>query len=51
MNMPTCDVVITTRNRAAALRHCLEGLRKQSVDGFGVIVVDDCSDEPMSRSV
>ena len=44
---PTCDVVITTRDRPEALRRCLCGLRQQSVDGFGIIVVDDCSDQPV----
>lgn len=47
MNTPTCDVVITTRNRAEALERCLEGLRRQSTHGFGVIVVDDCSEPPV----
>jgi GT2 family glycosyltransferase len=47
MNSRSCDVVIATRNRAAQLRRCLDGLRRQSFDDFGVIVVDDCSDEPL----
>jgi GT2 family glycosyltransferase len=47
----SCDVVITTRNRATALRRSLDGLRTQSVDGFGVIIVDDCSEEPMSSAL
>jgi GT2 family glycosyltransferase len=41
----TCDVVIATRNRPVALRRCLEGLSRQTTSGFGIIVVDDCSDE------
>jgi GT2 family glycosyltransferase len=42
-----CDVVIATRNRPAALRRCLHALAHQSVRDFGVIVVDDASDEPV----
>lgn len=45
--MTSCDVVIATRNRPEALRRCLEGLRAQALEGFGVIVVDDASDEPV----
>jgi GT2 family glycosyltransferase len=47
----SCDVVITTRNRAAALQRSLDGLRRQSVQGFGVIVVDDCSEQPMADAL
>lgn len=49
--MRTCDVVIATRNRPEALRRCLRGLQEQTSDGFGVIVVDDCSDEPVEPQV
>jgi GT2 family glycosyltransferase len=47
----TCDVVISTRNRPEALRRCLDGLRNQTTDGFGVIVVDDGSDTPIADAV
>jgi GT2 family glycosyltransferase len=47
VNDRTCDVVITTRNRPGALDGCLSALRGQSVDHFGIIVVDDCSDPPL----
>jgi GT2 family glycosyltransferase len=46
-----CDVVIATRNRPDALRRCLAGLRRQSVDDFGVIVVDDSSEPPLGPVV
>lgn len=39
------SVVIPTRNRAARLRACLEGLAAQGVDDFEVIVVDDASED------
>lgn len=38
-------VVIPTRNRAARLLACLDGLAAQDVDDFEVIVVDDASDD------
>jgi GT2 family glycosyltransferase len=46
-----CDVVITTRNRPEPLANCLRGLQDQSVQGFGVIVVDDASDVPIASSL
>lgn len=49
--MHTCDVVIATRNRPEVLRRCLTGLRQQSTQDFGVIVVDDHSDEPVDEIV
>src|ERR671911_1330 len=36
-----CDVVIATRNRPDAIKRCLRGLARQTVDDFGVIVVVD----------
>jgi GT2 family glycosyltransferase len=42
-----CDVVIATRDRPAALRRCLDGLRAQTEPRFRVIVVDDSSDTPI----
>lgn len=47
----SCDVVIATRNRPAALARCLEGLRHQTVEKFGVIVVDDHSEPPITGVV
>ncbi len=41
-----CDIVIPTRNRPAGLVRCLEGLLNQTMQDFGVVVVDDCSDTP-----
>lgn len=51
MSTRRCDVVITTRNRREALQRCLGGLRRQSVDDFGVIVVDDCSEPPLAATL
>ena len=45
--MPEIDVVIATRNRPEGLRSCLEALTRQTISGFGVIVVDDASDLPV----
>lgn len=39
------SIVIPTRNRAARLRACLDGLTAQEVDDFQVIVVDDASED------
>lgn len=47
--MTKCDVVIATRNRPEALRRCLDGLRLQELRDFGVIVVDDASDDPVEE--
>lgn len=49
--MHTCDVVIATRNRRSVLQRCLTGLQRQSTAEFGVIVVDDHSDEPVDDVV
>ena len=46
-----CDVVIPTRNRPEALRRCLQALSTQSARNFGVIIVDDHSDEPLDDVV
>ena len=48
---PRCDVVIATRNRPEPLDKCLRGLHEQSVGGFGVIIVDDASDVPITPSL
>jgi GT2 family glycosyltransferase len=48
VNAPTCDVVIATRNRPAALARCLDALSRQTVSAFGVIIVDDASDQPVA---
>ncbi len=47
------SVVIATYNRPKELRRCLEGLTRQSLppDRFEVIVVDDCSAEPVDGIV
>ncbi|MBK5222610.1 MAG: glycosyltransferase [Acidimicrobiia bacterium] len=46
-----CDVVIATRNRPQGLARVLDGLLDQTFADFGVIVVDDCSDEPLEPIV
>jgi GT2 family glycosyltransferase len=46
-----CDVVIPTRNRPTGLVRCLEGLLNQTMQDFGVVVVDDCSDTPLREIV
>lgn len=51
MELPSCDVVIATRNRPEALARCLGGLIQQSHQGFRVIIVDDGSDQPLQRVV
>jgi GT2 family glycosyltransferase len=44
VTLPTCDVVIATRNRREALGRCLRGLRDQTHRAFRVVIVDDASD-------
>ncbi|HXQ62740.1 MAG TPA: glycosyltransferase [Acidimicrobiales bacterium] len=46
-------VVVATYNRPRELRRCLEGLTRQSLprERFEVIVVDDCSAEPVDGIV
>jgi len=46
-----CDVVIPTRNRPEALRRCLLALADQTSRSFGIIIVDDHSDEPLDGVV
>lgn len=46
-----CDIVIATRNRPVALARCLSSLLAQSETSFRVIVVDDCSDQPLDPVV
>jgi GT2 family glycosyltransferase len=46
-----CDVVIPTRNRPEALERCLRALADQSARDFGIIIVDDHSDEPLDEVV
>lgn len=43
--MPSCSIVIATRNRAAHLRECLDSIATQSVPPREVIVVDTSDDE------
>jgi len=45
--MSAVDIVISTYNRPDALRRCLAALARQTLRHFHVIVVDDCSDEPV----
>jgi glycosyltransferase involved in cell wall biosynthesis len=44
-------VVIPTKNRAEPLRRCLRSLATQSAQDFGIIIVDDHSDEPIEAMV
>ncbi len=46
--MRDVDVVIATRNRPQPLERCLTALTRQAYRDFGVIVVDDASDEPVA---
>lgn len=43
--MPEIDVVIPARNRLDQLAQSLDRLTQQTYEDFGVIVVDDCSDQ------
>jgi GT2 family glycosyltransferase len=46
-----CDVIIPTRNRREPLQRCLRSLTNQSARDFGIIIVDDHSDEPLDDAV
>ena len=49
--MISVDVVITTYNRHGPLTGCLEALSRQTVAPTRVIVVDDCSEPPVERTI
>lgn len=44
-------IVIPTHNRPGAIVRCLEGLARQTVTGFEVVVVDDGSEPPASDAI
>jgi glycosyltransferase involved in cell wall biosynthesis len=46
-----CDIIIPTRNRPEPLQRCLRSLAGQSFREFGIVVVDDHSDEPLEAAV
>lgn len=51
MSAPTVDVVIATYNRQPRLLRTLASLQRQSVSGFGLIVIDDGSSPPVADTV
>ena len=46
--MTSIDVVVTTFNRPEPLRRCLEALQLQTQSPARIIVVDDCSEPPIT---
>lgn len=51
MDQRLCDIVIPSRNRPEPLQRCLRSLANQSARDFGIIVVDDHSDQPLDAAV
>lgn len=51
VELPSCDVVIATKDRPDALARCLLGLIDQTHRDFGVVVVDDGSEVPLREVV
>lgn len=45
------SVLITTYNRPALLRDAIASVLKQSYQDFEVVVIDDCSDEPVDAVI
>jgi GT2 family glycosyltransferase len=51
VSSPSVDVVVATYNRQERLVRTLRSLERQTVPGFGVVVVDDGSNPPAEESI
>ncbi|OAI40209.1 hypothetical protein AYO38_06220 [bacterium SCGC AG-212-C10] len=45
------DVIVATYNRHDGLLRTIRSLLRQSVDGFGIVIVDDCSEPPVQQAL
>jgi len=51
MNAPEASIIIPVYNRIEDVRHLLDRLAQQSRTDFEVVLVDDCSHEPVAQTV
>src|SRR5262245_39368182 len=49
--LPSCSVIVCTRNRAEHLKQCLQGIRNLCYPNVDVIVVDNASDNDEARPI
>jgi len=49
--LPSCSVIVCTRNRAEQLNQCLHGIRGLCYPNVDVIVVDNASDDDAARPI
>src|SRR5262249_58778631 len=49
--LPSCSVIVCTRNRAEHLKQCLQGIRGLCYPNVDVIVVDNASDNDEARPI
>src|SRR5262249_21553737 len=49
--LPSCSVIVCTRNRAEHLKHCLQGIRGLCYPNVDVIVVDNASDDDAAKRI
>src|SRR5215475_13788837 len=49
--LPSCSVIVCTRNRAEHLKQCLQAIRSLCYPNVDVIVVDNASDSDEAKSI
>src|SRR5215468_7146756 len=49
--LPSCSVIVCTRNRAEQLNQCLHGIRGLCYPNVDVIVVDNASDDDAAKPI
>src|SRR5262245_45369954 len=49
--LPSCSVIVCTRNRKDQLERCLQGIRMLCYPNVEVIVVDNASDNEDARAI
>jgi cellulose synthase/poly-beta-1,6-N-acetylglucosamine synthase-like glycosyltransferase len=49
--LPSCSVIVCTRNRAEQLNQCLQGIRGLCYPNVDVIVVDNASDDDVAKPI
>jgi cellulose synthase/poly-beta-1,6-N-acetylglucosamine synthase-like glycosyltransferase len=49
--LPSCSVIVCTRNRAEQLNQCLQGIRGLCYPNVDVIVVDNASDDDAAKPI
>src|SRR5262245_28075272 len=49
--LPSCSVIVCTRNRAQHLKQCLQGIRRLCYPNVDVIVVDNASNDDAAKPI